>query len=188
MKTQKFSLLFRIIHWSMAFLIFLILLTLFLRETWLDKHHIADILGSGLSKLNIKLSQRELISLAKQVRAPMWDYHLYAGYGLIGVYVLRLFALSQSQQMPLRRISQAKDWKEKLQFTAYILFYIGLALSLFSGMMTVYGPESIAHTMEDLHKLSLYYLIPYILIHFAGICLAERGADKGIVSRLLSGK
>lgn len=186
MKTPKFPILFRIVHWSMAFLILFILLTLFLRETWLDKHHIADILNTGLSELNIHLSQEELIVLAKQVRAPMWDWHLYAGYALIGVYILRVIALG-SGQMPLRKISSGNTWREKFQFGVYLVFYICLALSLITGVMIIYGPEALHEVMEDLHKMGLYYLIPYILIHFAGIVLGELGPNKGIVSEMISG-
>ena len=42
--------------------------------------------------------------------------------------------------------------------------------------------------MEDIHVLSIYYLVPFIIIHLTGVLWAEFTDQKGIVSRIVSGE
>jgi hypothetical protein len=42
----------------------------------------AIIQGYLSSNTDLTLSQEQLIALAKRVRAPMWDWHVYIGYAL----------------------------------------------------------------------------------------------------------
>ena len=41
--------------------------------------------------------------------------------------------------------------------------------------------------MEEIHELSIYYLLAFIVIHFSGVLMAELGNQKGIISRVISG-
>ena len=41
--------------------------------------------------------------------------------------------------------------------------------------------------MEEIHELSLYYLLGFMILHFGGILIAELTSDKGLVSRIISG-
>jgi Ni,Fe-hydrogenase I cytochrome b subunit len=56
-----------------------------------------------------------------------------------------------------------------------------------SGLVLKFGPESIEHQVETLHVLALWYFIPFISLHLAGIVLAENGHEKGIVSKMIGG-
>jgi cytochrome b len=42
--------------------------------------------------------------------------------------------------------------------------------------------------MEEIHVLSLYYLLAYIVLHIGGVIMAEFNSDHGIVSRIIGGK
>ncbi|MFZ1806312.1 MAG: cytochrome b/b6 domain-containing protein [Cyclobacteriaceae bacterium] len=42
--------------------------------------------------------------------------------------------------------------------------------------------------MEEIHVLSIYYLVPFIVVHLTGVLLAEFTDQKGIVSRIVSGE
>jgi len=54
--------------------------------------------------------------------------------------------------------------------------------------MIEFGPESLKDQMEEIHVLSIYYLITFLILHIGGVLLAEFTSDKGIVSRIVSGK
>jgi cytochrome b561 len=90
MESRKYTLAFRIMHWSIAFTMLFILLTILLRLGWMNKFHVADIAGAYLTDQGVTLSQDQLILLAKKIRKPMWDWHVYAGYVLMGLYVIRM--------------------------------------------------------------------------------------------------
>jgi cytochrome b len=55
-------------------------------------------------------------------------------------------------------------------------------------MMLKFGPESQEELMEEIHVLSLYYLLTYIVLHIVGVIMAEFTSDHGIVSRIIGGK
>jgi cytochrome b561 len=74
-------------HWAIALCVFILLLTIFLRLTWMNKENVADIIQNYLAATGTTLSRDELIVLAKQIRKPMWDWHIYAGYVLTGLLV-----------------------------------------------------------------------------------------------------
>lgn len=66
MKTKSYSRIYRIIHWAIAICFTFLLLTIFLRMTWLNKFNIAEIIGDFLTTKNQQLSEEELIQLGKQ--------------------------------------------------------------------------------------------------------------------------
>ena len=78
--------------------------------------------------------------------------------------------------------------KEKFQFWVYIVFYICIIISLITGLFIEFGDIKYKDFMESIHKLSIYYLVAYILIHLGGVFLAEFTNQKGIISDIISGK
>src|SRR5690554_7382315 len=76
MKTKSYSRIYRIIHWAIVICFTFLLLTIFLRMTWLNKFNIAEIIGDFLTTKNQQLSEEELIQLGKQIRKPMWNWHI----------------------------------------------------------------------------------------------------------------
>src|SRR5690606_2406475 len=86
---QSYSKVYRIFHWAIAFSFVLLLITIFLRLTWMNKENMAGIIGVYLTDNELSLSQDQLIVLAKQIREPMWQWHVYIGYVLVGLFSLR---------------------------------------------------------------------------------------------------
>jgi len=77
--------------------------------------------------------------------------------------------------------------KERFQKWTYVVFYIGIAISLITGLVMAFGPESMGERAENTHVLALYYLIPFIIIHISGIMVAEFTEQKGIIYRIIRG-
>jgi len=63
-----------------------------------------------------------------------------------------------------------------------------MAISLVTGLIIENGPKSLKKQMEDIHELSVYYLTAFIIIHFAGVLIAEFTNQQGIISWIVSGK
>ncbi|MGF1556518.1 cytochrome b/b6 domain-containing protein [Paucihalobacter sp.] len=185
--TKSYSKIYRLIHWSIAISFSLLLLTIFLRLTWMNKNHMAEIIGNYLSQKNQSLSQDELIVLAKKIRQPMWQWHVYIGYVLVGLFALRFtlpFFGEMKFQNPLQKSLSAK---EKFQNWTYLIFYVCVVASLVTGLIIEHGPKALRKEIEDWHKLSIYYLVAFIIIHLAGVLISEFTNQKGLISKIISG-
>jgi cytochrome b561 len=185
---KEYSVIFRIMHWSIAICMILLLLTIFLRMTWMNKHNVSDIIQEFLADKDLSLDENLSIKLAKKIRAPMWDWHIYLGYVLVGLFALR-FLLPFIGVMKFNNpFSKGLKIQQKVEYWVFILFYLCITASLFTGMMMEFGPEEWEHDMEDIHVWSLYYLLTYIIIHIGGVVVKELTTEKGLISRVISGK
>ncbi len=187
MNQTKYPTVYRIIHWAIAISFLLLLLTIFLRLTWMNKHNVAAILQDYIIGTGQTLSEDQLIVLAKKIRQPMWDWHIYIGYVLVGLFSIR-FILPAFGHMKIQNpLSKDLTAKMKVQKWTYLIFYISVIVSLTTGLIIELGPKDLKKSMEDIHVLSIYYLLAFITIHLAGVLLAEFSDQKGIISRIVSG-
>ena len=187
MNQTKYTTVYRIIHWAITISFLLLLLTIFLRLTWMNKHNVAAILQDYIIGTGQTLSEDQLIVLAKKIRQPMWDWHIYIGYVLVGLFSIR-FILPAFGHMKIQNpLSKDLTAKMKVQKWTYLIFYISVIVSLTTGLIIELGPKDLKKSMEDIHVLSIYYLLAFITIHLAGVLLAEFSDQKGIISRIVSG-
>src|SRR5690554_3115558 len=187
METVKYSGIYRIFHWAIAITFLLLLITIFLRLTWMNKENMADIIQNYLNGTDQSLSRDQLIILSKQIRKPMWDWHIYMGYVLVGLFSLR-FTLPFFGTMKLQNpLVKNLSIKQKFQKWAYIVFYVCVVVSLVTGLIIELGPKDLKKPMEEIHILGIYYLIAFIVIHLAGVIIAEFTNQKGIISQIVSG-
>ena len=187
MDTTNYSRIYRIIHWAVAVTFLLLLVTIFLRLTWMNKNNMADIIQNYLSGTDQSLSREQLIVLAKQIRKPMWDWHIYLGYVLVGLFSIRfmlpLFGRMKFQNPMVKELTT----KEKFQKWTYIIFYLCVVISLITGLLIVWGPSDWKKSLEEVHVLGIYYLGAFILIHVMGVLFAEFTDQKGIISKIVGG-
>ncbi|MDB4089520.1 cytochrome b/b6 domain-containing protein [Flavobacteriales bacterium] len=187
MEKQNYSKLYRVIHWLIAISFILILFTIFLRLTWLNKYNVADIIKEYLGDTGQVLSEKQLIRLAKTIRQPMWNWHIYLGYFLTGLFVVR-FSLPFFGKMKIQNpLEKGLTKKDKIKKWTYIIFYICVVISLVTGLIIEFGPREYKKPMEFIHVQSIYYLVAFIVIHLAGVLKAEFTSDNGIASRIVSG-
>jgi len=187
MKT-KYVRIYRIMHWAIAISFLLLLLTIILRLTWMNKFNMAAIIQEYLSTTDQVLSEEQGIALAKKIRQPMWDWHIYLGYVLVGLFSIRftlpLFGKMKFQNPFAKNLSA----KKRFQKGVYLVFYLCVEVSLVTGLIIEFGPKDLKEPVEAIHKLGIYYLLAFIGLHLAGVIIAEFTDQKGIVSRIISGK
>ena len=188
METRNYSKVYRILHWLIAFSFIFLLITIFLRKTWMEKNHVAAIIQAFLADKGYPaLPEDDAILLAKKIRKPMWDWHIYLGYVLTGLYCIRLAVPFFGEMKFSSPFKAGLDVKTKFQFWVYLVFYACTAVSLITGLIIEFGPKEYKKPMEEIHELSLYYLLGFMILHFGGILIAELTSDKGLVSRIISG-
>lgn len=182
-----FSISHRLLHWSIALVILFILLTVFLRMGWMEKKHMADLIIISAAKFDIFIAHEIAIKVAKSIRNVMFEWHIYASYLLCGLLVLRLINLKIDGISYKSPFSKTSTFREKFQAWIYISFYTIMGLVLVTGLLLKFGPQSIEDIAKNIHELALWYFIPFIIIHFVGIILAEHNDEKGIVSKMIGG-
>lgn len=174
-------------HWAIAISMLLLLITIFLRLTWMNKNHVADIIQNYLSTTDQTLSRDQAIILAKKIRKPMWDWHIYIGYVLVGLYSIRLLLPFFGQMQFSNPLKKELTVKAKFQYWVYLIFYACVAISLITGLIIEFGSENLKKPMEEIHVLSIYYLLAFIFLHLGGVILAELTTEQGIISKIVSG-
>ncbi len=76
MENKNYSVVYRLMHWAIAFCMLALLLTIFLRLTWMNKNNVAEIIKNYLATTDQTLTDDQMILLAKKIRKPMWDWHI----------------------------------------------------------------------------------------------------------------
>ena len=188
MEVKNYSKVYRTLHWLIAISFMLLLFTIFLRLTWLNKFNVAPIIQEFLLETGQSLTADQALTLAKKIRAPMWAWHIYFGYALVGLYTIRLllpaFGIMKFQNPMQKNITKVM----KFQRWIYLFFYVFVVVSLITGLIIELGPKQYKKPMEEIHELGIYYLLAFIVIHFGGVLISEFTNDKGIISRIVSGK
>jgi cytochrome b561 len=189
---KKWSLGFRVWHWLNALVIFGILITVFLRESFLNKHTVAEILTEKLAALHLTLGSEQAITVAKAVRAPMWEWHIYLGYALIALLVYRIVLFGT----PSGKRSYVHFMKEnihkKMVKLGYLGIYAALAGIVLTGLMLNFHDllgldKAFKHSVKELHELAYIAILLFVPLHIAGVAVAENRDEKGILSDMVNG-
>lgn len=185
---RTYNRLFRWMHWGIALSMLGLLLTIFLRLGWMEKTHVAAIADAYLQEQGVVLEQDQLIVMAKKIRKPMWEWHIYFGYALTLLYAIRLALPFWGEMRLPSPFTKNFTTKQRFQFWVYWVFYVLVAISLTTGLLIEWGPKSWKAPMEALHKPSIYYLVTFVVLHLGGVWLADRGNERGLLSRILHGE
>ena len=190
MEQKTFTLAHRVLHWLIAFTFLFILLTVFLRTNWLNKNHTADIIMTHAAKMKLSISREQAVQIGKEIRRPMWDWHIYAGYFLIGLYVIRLVVMKIQSPVFANPFIKNLSYKERVKGAIYLSFYVLLGVTLLSGAFVELGGQwkSARQVMKTIHVQSLYFALVFIILHLVGLVIAELMNEKGIVSKMIHGK
>jgi len=187
MEKRTYSAVYRIVHWAIAVSFVLLIITIFLRTTWMNKYNVAAIIEDQLANTEQHISQDQAIVLAKKIRQPMWDWHIYTGYVLTGLFALR-FMLPVFGQMKFQDpLGKGLSTTARFRRWSYLVFYAFVVISLATGLLIVWGPEAWGKPLEQVHVLGIYYLLAFIVVHLTGVVKAEFTDGKGIISRMISG-
>lgn len=187
---KKFTATHRIIHWVIAISMFVLLATGFLRMYWMGRKTISAAINNELTAKGLALPEESVRAIAKSIINPMFEWHVNFAYVLVFAFVLRIiYMLVKGIKFP-NPFSKTASGKEKFQGTIYFTFYILVAVEAATGMMLKFelAGENILEKAEEIHKLAIYWMPGFIVLHFVGITIAELTNKKGIVSKMIGGE
>lgn len=204
-RTKKYSSSIRLWHWANAIIITGSLLTVMVNSTVLKPWVTAGLIADKLKEKGINVTDDQTRSAAFVLSDRVWAIHTYFGYALTGLFIFRLaielFGLAD--QTLINKISAAKrsflSTKEKrvasrnemLVKTSYAVFYVLLMVMVVTGLALAFKDTIPAlrsmHFIKEIHGLSMYLILGFIVIHLAGVFIGERKGHNGIVSEMING-
>jgi Ni/Fe-hydrogenase 1 B-type cytochrome subunit len=194
-------------HWANALLISLQLITILFQKVIVNSRSAVPEFQQAMSKNNVTITTKQGGAFAHIISERIWDWHIYFGWALVALWVMRLFLhltgpselrFSARLMEILRRYRLAppadKSQAGKILFakTTYALFYLFLSIMVATGLIMIYedtaffGPMH--HTAEEIHNVTMYLIIAFILIHVVGVVWAESKEDHGLISRMVGGE
>lgn len=184
---KKFTAFHRLLHWLMALAMPVLFVTGFLRMYWMNKNHIVSVIESKTA--GISISKETMVSIAKDIRELMWNWHVVFAHVMIFSVLARIiYMVVKGIRFPNPFIRN-QPFKEKLQGFTYIYFYVFVLISAVTGICLRLGLFTAwKEWIETVHKLGIYWFPIFIVLHFAGIIIAEYSAKRGIVSRMIGGE
>ncbi|MCL2725054.1 MAG: cytochrome b/b6 domain-containing protein [Polyangiaceae bacterium] len=164
------------------------LLTVFLRSGWMSQGSISGILMEDLSAKNVTLPKNEVTAIARHIARPMWNWHVYVGYALAGMFAVRvLYIFTKGTKCGNPFSKKLTSMQERIQAAVYFLFYLSLGVTLLSGLMMKLGPSGYNRIFKPFHEPSLYFMVAFLAVHLMGILMGEHGDEKGVVSAMIHG-
>lgn len=183
-KKRKFTPIHRLLHWVIALAMIVLYGTGFLRMYWMNKHKMVDIIASKTQAI----PKEEMTEIAKAIRAPMFEWHIIFAYVMVVALLIRMiYMIAKGIKFP-NPFNVKLQVKDRLQGSVYLLFYVFVFVSIFTGVVLKQGflPE-MKDPIEAVHKFGIYYFPIFIFLHFIGIAIAEYSNKKGIASKMIGG-
>ncbi|MEO6523062.1 MAG: cytochrome b/b6 domain-containing protein [Mucilaginibacter sp.] len=203
-KTRSANL--RIWHWLNVIAISGSLITVLINSTLLKSRQQAPLVQSELAKNGAGVTLDQARAAVHVLSDKVWDIHVYFGYALVALLLFRLLAeffelADQKFIITLKKAWQqfnnTKKAREKTRHelfvkSIYVVFYLLLLTMVLTGLCLAFEKElpfssSMQHTIKEVHGFCMYPILLFIVIHIAGVILAERKDGKGIVSDMING-
>ena len=205
-KIKKYSAPLRFWHWANLLVISGSLGTVLINSTILDDGSTASFMQSHYQEAGVQLTNDQTKKVAHALSDSVWAIHIYFGYVLAGLLLFRLILefFQVADQKLIRKIKVAYNQyyvikkerelalHELVVKSIYAVFYIVLIMMAITGLFLAFEDffepyKAIRHTVKDVHNFGMYTILTFIVVHLAGVFLAERKDSKGITSDMING-
>lgn len=205
-KIKAYSSSLRLWHWADAIVISGSLITVLINSTVLDEHVNAGFIKDELQKSGGSVTADQTRSLAGTLSDKVWAVHIYFGYCLAALLLFRIILefFQLADQKLIRKIKTAyhdyfiiKKQRElaRHEFVVkltYTFFYLVLLIMVTTGLTLAFKDQlhfarQTMHSVKSVHGFCMYLVIAFIVVHLAGVFLAERDESPGIVSDMING-
>ncbi len=204
---KKYSAPLRLWHWANLVVISGSLITVLINSTITDRQPISKLVQTELQKSGVTITGQQAGAVAHSLEDNVWSVHIYFGYVLAALLAFRLLLefFELADQKFIRRFKSAyhqykitKKNREAAQHelvvkVIYSVFYLLLVIMAVTGLFLAFEDamapyKAIRHSVKDVHGFCMYLIIAFIVVHVAGVLLAERkDTGKGIVSDMING-
>jgi cytochrome b561 len=196
MAAKKWSAPMRVYHWLNSLVVTLILITVVLRKTILDKYQVNLKIQDFLSDNGIELSKDATMKLAKLIRYEMWEWHYIFGFALAALISIRIILFFTKSGKSIFKDAFSFLTKNKKDNYWIKLLYLAVYLAIFTISVTgvlMYFYKDLGWThdtkdiLESIHVAVMNIIIYFIPMHLIGIALAENEDQPGVTSDMING-
>ena len=184
---KNYSLQLRIWHWLNAVVVLGLLGTFFLRKTFLSWRANSEILVAKLESFGIVVTHDQAVALAKAVRAPMWEWHIILGYAFAALVAWRLVTIFR-EGFGYAPENAHMAWV----YRGYKIFYVIFTFMAVSGIVIHLAKDiglskELAGSIKEMHEFIAWTVVGFVVLHIAGVFVADNRDQKGITSKMVSG-
>ncbi|MGS0747020.1 cytochrome b/b6 domain-containing protein [Halpernia sp. GG3] len=186
---KKYTVAHRLLHWILSLGMLVTFITGFLRMNWMSKQAVSTAVTKNLTISNLNLDKLGFGVIFHSLLEPMFKWHVYFAYVITFAFIARIiYMIVKGIKFP-NPFSKINTNKEKFQGFVYLAFYMLIGLQIITGAILKFdlGSESLINLSETVHKFAVYWTPIFILLHFAGIAIAENTNKKGITSKMIGG-
>lgn len=204
-RKKKYSSPLRLWHWLSAIVITGSLLTVLANSTITNGRKNAAIIKTELSNNKVLVNSDQARGAAHEIGDQVWALHTYFGYVLAALLLFRLIVelFQPADQKFIPKIKSAyrhyyttKQNREQAKHefvvkTLYAIFYLLLMIMAITGLCLAFEDDVAVlkkiHAIREIHGFCMYLILAFIVVHLAGVFLAERKDSPGIVSDMING-
>lgn len=205
-ETRKYSLSIRLWHWLNLLIISGSLITVLINSTLMDRKATSTVIAEQAVKGGANISADTANQIAHELEDSVWNVHAYIGFVLVALLLWRVIyeIVSPTSQSLFRKVIVArlalKNGGEEARLARhelavkllYFAFYLVLMLMGITGITLYFKHDfgldrSLSHSIQEFHGFCMYLVILFIVVHVAGVILAERKQSPGIVSDMING-
>ncbi|QKG55928.1 cytochrome b/b6 domain-containing protein [Hymenobacter sp. BRD128] len=206
--THDYSVPMRIWHWANAALVSGQLLTILFQQVIVNARGAVPEFQAALAKSGGRLTQQQAGAVAHVISEKIWTWHIWIGIVLATFWLFwtvmqaldpagrrfgaRLMAAARRYRLaaPAEHADARHVLLAKLTYAAFYLFITimvvtGLALTFADDVPFLHGIE---HPVKEVHNVTMYLIIGYIILHVVGVVWADIQDDHGLISRMVSGE
>jgi len=203
---QTHSATLRIWHWLTFIFILGAILTVVLNSTILSPRENVKLVQEQLQKKGVTVNEEQAFAVSHEYEEKVWDIHKIIGFGLSFLFLFRIvieitqpekqkisYKLKNVKQLmksnPENKAEYMHYLRVRLSYTAFFLILLCMVLT---GLGMSFGRElgfsrEIFRTVKGVHEIAQYLIYAFIIVHLAGVILAENGKLRGIVSGMIHG-
>lgn len=206
--THDYSAPMRLWHWANAALVSGQLLTILFQKVIVNARHAVPEFQQAISKGGGTLTEQQGRAVAHVISEKIWTWHIWIGLTLATFWLFwtvmqaldpagrrfgaRLMAAARRYKLaaPAERDDTRHALLAKLTYAAFYLF---ITIMVITGLALVFADDvpflhNIEHTVKEIHNVTMYLIISYIILHVTGVVWADNHGDHGLVSRMVSGE
>ena len=205
--THDYSRGMRIWHWVNATLVSGQLLTILFQMVIVNARSAVPEFQAAIAKSGGSLTQQQGRAMAHVISERIWTWHVWIGLTLAAFWLFwtvmqaldpagRRFGarlLVAARRYKLAAPAEHADARHALGAKlTYAVFYLAITTMVMTGLALVFADDvpflhGIEHPVKEVHNVTMYVIIGYIVLHVGGVVWAEVTDDHGLVSRMVSG-
>ncbi len=205
--THDYSVAMRLWHWANAALVSGQLLTILFQKVIVNAKQAVPEFQQAITKGGGTLSEQQGRAVAHVISERIWTWHVWLGVALAAFWLFwtvmqaldpagrrfgaRLRAAAQRYKLaaPAEHAAARHVLLAKLTYAAFYLF---ITIMVVTGLALIFADDlpwlgRLEHTVKEVHNVTMYLIIGYIVLHVGGVVWADIHDDRGLISRMVSG-